>query len=156
MDVDLDYQLIEVGGVTIPVFLPKFWSEEEGAWITLSYDNPLPITVKNHQDFTDLINGIISKQGGTITALNTLSALVGEMSLMATGPQGEQGIQGEQGVQGVRGPEGIQGPQGEPGEVSQADFDGHVNNKGNPHEVTKDDVGLSKVTNDRQATVTQP
>src|SRR5690625_6836916 len=84
MDVDLDYQLIEVGGVTIPVFLPIYWSEEEGKWIVLSENNPLPITVKNHQDFTDLIDSIISNQGGTIAALNTLASLVDEMSLMAT------------------------------------------------------------------------
>src|SRR5690625_5393903 len=129
MDVDLDFRSIEVGGVTIPVFLPIYRSEEEGKWIVLSENNPLPITVKNHQDFTDLIDSIISNQGGTIAALNTLASLVDEMSLMATGPQGEQGIQGEQeiqGEQGIQGETGEQGVQGEPGEVSQAQLDEHV------------------------------
>ena len=43
------------------------------------------------------------------------------------GPRGEQGIQGPQGEKGPQGEQGPKGDKGDPGEVTQAEFDAHLN-----------------------------
>lgn len=94
----------------------------------------------------------------------------------AQGPQGEQGVQGIQGEQGATGPEGPQGPAGVAGadgksayqtaveggysgtetafNAALVDVPGHIENKSNPHAVTKTQVGLGNVDNVKQAPYT--
>lgn len=106
-----------------------------------------------------------------------LASLVGPQGIQGIpGPQGIQGLTGDtgpQGAQGIQGIQGIQGPQGNPGvmasvvagtgvDVNAADpanpivsvepaYTAHLADTGNPHAVTKAQVGLGSAENTSDA-----
>lgn len=135
--VELTYQVIEVNGVEYPVFLPAFWSESLSKWLTVGDENPLPITLKNKEEFTDLLSQIGSNQTDSLSQLELLSQLIDDMTMLTTGPQGPPGEQGDKGdpfkygdfteeqLESLRGPQGEQGP---PGEVTEVELSAHTGN----------------------------
>src|SRR5690625_579782 len=136
-NVELSYQIIEINGVRYPVFLPVFWSESLEEWLTVSDKSPLPITIKNKEEFTDLLSQIGSNQTDSLSQLELLSQLIDDMKMLTTGPQGPPGEQGDKGdpfkyedfteeqLESLRGPQGEQGP---PGEVTEVELSAHTGN----------------------------
>lgn len=118
------------------------------------------------------VGTVSSGAAASVTNSGTGSAAVFDFVL----PKGDQGEQGVQGPQGAVGPEGPQGPAGAAGKdgksayqtaveagytgtetafnAALADIPEHIASKANPHEVTKEQVGLSNVENVKQAPYT--
>lgn len=149
-----EYFNIEVGGKTLTVFYPQFESNE--GFKVVSDENPLPVVLKNHEDYLSVLEYVALQDEHTVEKLGELADLIEQMSLLAKGPKGEKGdpftyddFTQEQleGLRGPRGEKGDPGPTGPPNTEAQADIDAHKADKTNPHNVTKSQVGLGSVGN---------
>ena len=160
------YFTIEFNGEEMVVFYPQYKEDDE--WIIVSKDNPFPVELTEHSntEITDLLKSIQKSQEETKEQSELLAGLISEMEMLATGPQGEpfryEDFTEEQLTDLI-------GPKGDPfefddftdeqlesftkvakEEVSENLIE-HTENTDNPHNVTKEQVGLSNVTNDEQA-----
>ncbi len=153
---------IEVGGKTLTVFYPQFETNE--GFKVVSEENHLPVVLKDHEDYLDILEYIATQDEHTVEKLGELADLIEQMSLLAKGPKGEKGdpftyddFTQEQleGLRGPRGEKGDPGPTGPPNTEAQADIDAHKEDKTNPHSVSKSQVGLGNVPNYTTATQSQ-
>ena len=161
------YFTIEFNGEEMVVFYPQYKDDDE--WVIVSKEKPFPVelTEHNNSEITDLLKSIQKSQEETKEQSELLAELISEMEKLATGPQGEpfryEDFTEEQ-------LEGLRGPKGDPfefddftdeqlesftnaakEEVSEEIVD-HTESTDNPHQVTKNQVGLGSVINERQAT----
>jgi|SRR5690625_211159 len=149
-----EYFNIEVGGKTLTVFYPQFETDE--GFKVISEESHLPVVLKDHEDYLDILEYIATQDEHTVEKLGELADLIEQMSLLAKGPKGEKGdpftyddFTQEQleGLRGPRGEKGDPGPTGPPNTEAQEDIDAHKADKTNPHNVTKSQVGLGNVQN---------
>src|SRR5699024_2208909 len=78
---------IEVGGKTLTVFYPQFETNE--GFKVVSEENHLPVVLKNHEDYLDILEYIATQDEYTVEKLGELADLIEQMSLLAKGPKGD-------------------------------------------------------------------
>lgn len=146
-----EYFEVEIGGKTLTVFYPQF--EKDGEWEVISEENHLPVVLKGHDDYIELLDYLNVYEEMTANKLEELADLIEQMSLLAKGPKGDLFVYEDftqeqlEGLRGPRGEKGDPGPTGPPNTEAQADIDAHKADKTNPHSVTKSQVGLGSVGN---------
>jgi len=137
------YFKLSIGGKDLIIFYPQF--KKDDGFVVISEDNPFPIKIKDFETLLSYLNAVNIISERMIENTQGLIDSIDQMEMLATGPEGPQGPQGErgpQGPQGIQGPKGDKGDKGDPGDVSLEQFNSHVNDKSNPHDVTSEQVTL--------------
>lgn len=163
------YFKMEFNGEEMVVFYPQYKEDDE--WVIVSKDNPFPVelTETNNKEITDLLKSIRDSQEETKEQSELLAELINEMDMLATGPQGEQGDPFTYDDFTDKQLKDLTGPKGDSFEFEDfteeqlesftetakeelsSEVDEHKSDKDNPHKVTKSQIGLSNVTNIKQA-----
>lgn len=165
-----EYFTIEFDGKEMVVFYPQL-KDGEG-WKIVSKDNPFPVelTERDNGEIINLLKSIRDSQNKTKEQSELLAKLVSEMEMLATGPPGEKGEPfkyedfTEEQLKDLTGPKGdsfefedftdeqLESFTNAAKEEISGEVNEHKKDTDNPHNVTKSQVGLSNVTNDKQAT----
>lgn len=170
-----DFFEVEIGGKKLIVFYPQY-KDENGDWQVISEENRFPVEIKDHDSYLAVLEYIANADELAADNLEELADLIEQMSLLATGPQGDpfeyddftqeqlDDLKGEKGdpfeyedftqaqLDDLKGEKGDTGP---PNTQAQDDINNHKNDTSNPHNVTKSQVGLGSVLNYGIATKSQ-
>lgn len=122
-----NYEIVTVNGKDYVIFYPQFL--KDGDWATVGDENPLPVKIVELDTFNDLTKSLRETSEQNEEKLEQLNELISEMSMLSRGPKGDKGDPGP------------------PNLEAQKDIDDHKQDKNNPHEVTKSQIGLSNVQN---------
>lgn len=164
-----EYFTIEFNGKEMVVFYPQV--KDGDGWKIVSKENPFPVelTEKDNGEIIDLLKSIRDSQEKTKEQSELLAKLVSEMEMLATGPPGEKGEPfkyedfTEEQLKNLTGPKGdsfkfddftdeqLESFTNAAKEEISGEVNEHKKDTDNPHNVTKEQVGLSNVTNDEQA-----
>lgn len=122
-----NYEIVTVNGKDYVIFYPQFL--KDGDWATVGDENPLPINIMELDTLNDLTKTLRETSEQNKEKLEQLNELISEMSMLSRGPKGDKGDPGP------------------PNLEAQKDIDEHKQDKNNPHEVTKSQIGLGNVQN---------
>lgn len=122
-----NYEIVTVNGKDYVIFYPQFL--KDGDWATVGDENPLPVKIVELDTFNDLTKSLRETSEQNKEKLEQLNELISEMSMLSRGPKGDKGDPGP------------------PNLEAQKDIDEHKQDKNNPHEVNKSQVGLGNVQN---------
>lgn len=122
-----NYEIVTVNGKDYVIFYPQFL--KDGDWATVGNENPLPINIIELDTLKNLTESLRETSEQNKEKLEQLNELISEMSMLSRGPKGDKGDPGP------------------PNLEAQKDIDEHKQDKNNPHEVTKSQIGLGNVQN---------
>jgi len=74
LNTDMKFKLEMIDNALVPAVLPQYWSETENDWIVTSEDNPVITSLKEMDEYTQLLTTADTNSGETLDILESTVA----------------------------------------------------------------------------------